>query len=616
MSANAGVGGSLLNLVPGVGPLASQGLNTIAPVSQPDVETLTAMFLRGLVSPGDYRTIMRTHGVSISQDNLGLNQSVEAYISTRIAPSGVIQLINDPLKSFNGTGIWNAKGFLNLPVPTLELLQTLMNRGLIDYNLARWYMRMDGWVDPNITDALLSLRNDIPPIQDIIRFSVRDCFTPVVVSRFGYQNELPDEMVKWANKLGFGGQTDIDRPAGVNFAGQPLQPGKATWADLFWWAHWELPSVGMANEMYHRLYPASRYGASPELIEWKKQTGQDIAFGLSDLQLQHRANNFPIYWRDRLIATAFNPLTRIDVRRMRILGVINKERTYHAYRAIGYNDENAELLTNFTEEQKRQADLKKQGLPSAKTVCKFYGIGMISAIQAADQMTKLGLTPAEVQSNLNSCDLDVQYNLLKESIGYIRHKFTTGDIEYSEAHTLLVHLGLAIERVEQYLKVWQLKTKGRLREVTLSQLARWFADRVIPEDDLVRRMQNLHYKDDDITRFLRQFRRARDIAEDKLGQKAIDAQSKIIRGQIEAAAKIIKANQKVREKNLKTLLAASTDTNLKAWYSAGLITADVIRARLFDKGWVKEDIDRWLQVEENKIKESQSNATKTPQANK
>ena len=53
-------------------------------------------------------------------------------------------------------------------------------------------------------------------------------------------------------------------------------------------------------------------------------------------------------WRDELIAISYRPYTRVDIRRMHDVGVLDEDEVYEAYQDIGYNDEKARTLTDFT----------------------------------------------------------------------------------------------------------------------------------------------------------------------------------------------------------------------------------------------------------------------------
>ena len=83
-----------------------------------------------------------------------------------------------------------------------------------------------------------------------------------------------------------------------------------------------LPSIGQGFEMLHR-----------RVIED------------ADLDLLLRALDVMPFWREKLKDISYNPLTRVDVRRMHRIGVLEEEGVFNAYLDVGYNEENAQLMT-------------------------------------------------------------------------------------------------------------------------------------------------------------------------------------------------------------------------------------------------------------------------------
>jgi hypothetical protein len=157
--------------------------------------------------------------------------------------------------------------------------------------------------NPTDAQSLSDLKFYIPGAQDLITMAVRDVFNPAIVEEFGQDQDFPDEFGTYAAQQGI---SDF-------------------WARKYWAAHWVLPSMQMGFEMLHR-----------RVIDEDKlkrlMAAQDIMPG----------------WRDDLIAISYRPYTRVDIRRMHDTGVLSEDEVYDAYRDIGYNDQRARTLTDFT----------------------------------------------------------------------------------------------------------------------------------------------------------------------------------------------------------------------------------------------------------------------------
>ncbi len=158
-------------------------------------------------------------------------------------------------------------------------------------------------IHPTYNELYKELAYQIPPVADIITMAVREAFTPAIAARFGQYQDLPPAFVEWVGKKGLGKE----------------------WAERYWAAHWSLPSPQQGFEMLHRG-----------------------VIGEADLNMLMRALDIMPFWRDKLIQIAYRPLSRVDVRRMFALGVLDVSGVRKAYTDIGYNDYNANLMTEFT----------------------------------------------------------------------------------------------------------------------------------------------------------------------------------------------------------------------------------------------------------------------------
>ncbi|GAI59588.1 unnamed protein product, partial [marine sediment metagenome] len=70
----------------------------------------------------------------------------------------------------------------------------------------------------------------LPGPADLMRFGLREVFTPAIARRFGQFENYPRGMTAWANKIGMTEEV----------------------AQMYWAAHWDLPSIGQMFDMYHR----------------------------------------------------------------------------------------------------------------------------------------------------------------------------------------------------------------------------------------------------------------------------------------------------------------------------------------------------------------------------
>lgn len=190
----------------------------------------------------------------------------------------------------------------NRALPTPGAIQEAFLRGEIKEKQHDELLMSYGYTKDNV-DLFKSLYWLIPQPQDLIRMAVREVFSPEIAERFGQFEDFPKPFVEWSKQIGLSEQ----------------------WAKNYWAAHWDLPSPQMGFEMLHRG-----------------------VIDNSELTLLLRALDVMPYWRERLIKISYNPLTRVDVRRMYQFGVIDESQVKKAYLDLGYDEEKASWLTEFT----------------------------------------------------------------------------------------------------------------------------------------------------------------------------------------------------------------------------------------------------------------------------
>lgn len=189
--------------------------------------------------------------------------------------------------------------------PGLETTLQLLNRGKLTEEEARKAI-LESRLKPKYTEAALSLREVIPPVQDVIQFAVKDAYDPEAVARFTLLEQLPEEAYETLQKLGL----------------------SHDWFEKYWASHWRLPSPEQVFEMLWR---------APEtnLTE-------------ADVDKYLKTQDYPPFWRDKLKAIAYKVLTRVDIRRMYKVGVLDKEGVKRAYQDMGVSPRYIDPIVDFT----------------------------------------------------------------------------------------------------------------------------------------------------------------------------------------------------------------------------------------------------------------------------
>ena len=368
---------------------------------------------------------------------------------------------------------------------------------------------------PSDDGLIESIKKPIPGPADLVRMAVREAFSPEVYGKYGYHLDFPPDFAKYMSYWGY----------------------DEFWAKAFWAAKWELPSVQLGYEMFHR-----------RIID------------KDGLELLLRVADYPSFWRDKMIQASYSPYTRVDTRRMYGLGVLDREAVYWCYRDIGYDDEHAKNLTEFTVryEDENGADKRVQYHSITQSILEqAYRKDLISLDYAKTRLAKLGYTPEDVNVITSLMDAKKTVDAIPdwgsehsrdfktlvekaytkrlitkseaiESLGaigvservtefilaiadynYIAGQTdnaikTIGDayvsraIDRSTAVAQFGQLGLPGALQEQHFDEWDMARNLRSRRLTEAQYRKAWGMNIISQDEYIEALRGLGYPDTDI----------------------------------------------------------------------------------------------------------------------
>ena len=317
--------------------------------------------------------------------------------------------------------------------------------------------------DTDQQDLINNVLNVIPPVQDIIRMAVREAFTPELIEKFGYMADFPEEFANEGKKHGY----------------------TREWLMKYWIAHWVLPGPNQVFQMLHR-------GLIDE--------------GTVDIYL--RAADYPPYWREALKGIAYQPLTRVDVRRMYrigtfddIPGVSADEAVVKAYKDLGYNEYNSTLMLKFTKQF--EGDEKKK-LTESK-ILKLFRIGLIDEAKARDLLSKLKYRPEYLDYIIELTRYDREDELLDSLLTKLRKMFVVGRYSWQNVIDELSKENLAPVDTELLRRSWTYEKESLRRLPTRADVIRWYKLSIITKQQTLNRFKELGYSDDDAKNYIREY---------------------------------------------------------------------------------------------------------------
>ena len=414
-----------------------------------------------------------------------------------------------------------------------------------------------GWTPERIANLIL-VNKVYPGVNDVIRFAVRDVFTPEIVEKFQLGAERPDAFFEEADRLG-------------------LAEGAA---DLFWKSHWVLPGASAGYTMFHRL----------------REGRTENPFSKQDLRDLIKALDFSPFWRDRLIEIAETLPTRVDIRSMLRTGVIDSETAFESYKDRGYNDFWAQALTDFAAQGGASAEKEL----SRSAIQTGYRRGIFTFDEAHDALVEMGFDSEEADFWLALIDWQISQELLDEETKIAEKLYVSGEIESAEVYDLLGGLNMPSEQVERLLTLWDLKRQQKIKLPSKSELDGWYKRDLIDSDVLLTQLARLGWDEQRVDFFTQEL----DLEKAELTAKEAE------RAQIEQerAAASDRTSQYQKDKadldlqialvrlelaDLKVASNATDDPDLKAEYAERSLDLKVtIRQLQVDKADLRVDLSK------------------------
>ena len=235
-----------------------------------------------------------------------------------------------------GFGNWIGQYGAKTSRPTLYDPQTMQSgylRGFIEKEDVEDHLQRAGYTDKMI-ENFMALWSQIAPIQDVIRFVVKEVYNPERRKEL-LSIKPPPDAYKRAELLGMNSEL----------------------VDDYWAGHWVLPSIGQLNEMLHRGT------ITPEI--WNRFV---------------QYNDYDPTMTDNLQKIIYSPLTRVDIRRIYDLRVIDEAQLLQGYKDVGYDEEKATTMTTWTKVYTEWPDL----------MARFKG-GWIDEAEVKSSLIDLGM---------------------------------------------------------------------------------------------------------------------------------------------------------------------------------------------------------------------------------
>ncbi len=333
------------------------------------------------------------------------------------------------------------------------VISRLFLRGEIDEPTMFEKMRQLGFTDERTRD-IVKLWERIPSIQDIVRYIAKEAFEPDKIEMFGLMEEYPVEAEIWGAKQGV----------------------SKKWVEAEWVAHWRDLGIDFMLEAFHR-----------HIVDWDL-----VKSYMSLIEIPPRLQSIV---RD----TAFRVYTRVDVRRMHKIGVLDDEELVQAYQDQGYDTDKAAKMAQFTIRYniQNQKDLTKS------EVLKGYAENIIPKNEALAMLIDMEYSEGEAEYLVTYEDYKEGKKLEDLVLKNIASRYQENLIDQTEARTRLNNLNLSGERIELLIEKWLINKSDDTKLPTKSDCDKFLINNLIDENEYRDKLRALGYKPYDINIYIK-----------------------------------------------------------------------------------------------------------------
>lgn len=385
-------------------------------------------------------------------------------------------------------------------VPTIADCVNLRNKGLIGQGMFDEWLLRQGWSQDKAVKFWEASRSILQPQALVLlkwRGEIDEGEFNGQMALLGFTKETakmydksmqfypsPTDLVMWQAKEVF--EPDAIKKYGLDEEYDLIQKEAFYKAGMdddqirnFWRAHWQHPSLTMIYNLLHR-----------GLITQE------------DVYEYYRLVEIPPYWRDKLTTMSYPPYTRVDTRRMYEMGVLTEEQVLRNYRDLGYDEEKAANMTQFTVAYSTQAnkDLTKTQIEKA------YEYGILTQEKTIELLQNLGYSEEEALFVLGLKAYAIMQDELDDKVSTIKTRFRRGLITQEQALSELDKLEISpVFRDKTIAEILRVK-QTEFQLPTKADIAKFFVNGLINEEQYRDYMDRLGFQESEINLYVASFK--------------------------------------------------------------------------------------------------------------
>lgn len=332
-------------------------------------------------------------------------------------------------------------------------IKDLYNRNEIDIDQVRTMLKRLKY-GPGRIENIVKLFRVLPFLTDMIRFAVREVYSPDARQTYGLDENFPEEFAVDAAKLGLEEED----------------------AKKYWAAHWELPPINQGFEMFHR-----------DIID------------LDAMRLLLRTKDVMPYWRDKIIQLAYKNYTRVDVRRMHGVGVLSDDDVLRSFLDLGYSPDKAEVSAQYVirYNESDERDITKSDIMGV------YSDKIIPRGEAKEFLGVLGFSKETAEMLLSRVDFDEVKRIKKSQKSATKKLYIAGKIGRSQVEYRLTQKDFTGPEIDGMLIEWDIERQDKFQRLSKEDVRKMFQASILSEGETLIELQEDGFMEQDAFRLVK-----------------------------------------------------------------------------------------------------------------
>lgn len=589
--------------------------DALAVLSKPwfPLEYYRGLYRQGKITPDRFADMMRHYGFgdaihwneyAAMTEPLSYSAIISAWLLGEMAE-------RDAIIALSRLGISNPDARIILKSTranlSVDMIIEMRNREhIFDGDMAAM-LRKIGHTDPAVQAKIHDLRFQIPPYSDIQHLAVREAWDDAIAARYGYDDEIPVEYVRWARKIGldWGEALPATDPA---WAARPdLPPADmppVPWWKLLWRAKWQPLSPSQSFEALHRF--RGRVDR-PDTWRINPATGEpQRPFTMNDVDDMLKIADYPTALRPILAGLSYNILRLVDIRKIYKTGLRDSEWMVGQLQDRGYTRNDAVLTVDSLDSESESATariverrVKRAEKRVLDETVEGYRLGWRTTDEVRQVYEEIGWTQREAGLAINATNLELANETARASIARAKTDYVSGRVTQPEVWARLRLAGIRDEYIGQLINRWNtMRTEPRVI-ASAAKVVEWGKAGYLTPTEVAERLRNLGYDGVDILILMTDIQNE----VNTLAAKEVEANAKkrmAAARELERLAKEAAAIGERARNRLKSLTPVST---LRRWAMDGVITPEAFRSRMLAMGYPLETVQLYEVEIERKIQE-------------